>query len=145
MGCKKKKRMMKMEDSELDSKLCALHTSWIQRACRQMAKSVVKSGLAKSCTVRLSYAFGAPKPLSLFVETYGSECGKLHADDIANILKVEFDCRPPATSLALHGPSHQETAAHCHFEDSNKFSERELSKDMAKYVSMGSKEVTAAL
>eukprot|EP00971_Amphidinium_carterae_P194124 3851903-Amphidinium_carterae.1 len=43
--------------------------------CRQMAKSVVKSGLAARCLVQLSYAIGVAKPLSLFVETYGSERG----------------------------------------------------------------------
>merc|ERR1711881_667334 len=58
--------------------------------CRQMAKSVVKSGLSKRALVQLSYAIGVAKPLSLFVETYGSECGKLTPDDITNILKVEF-------------------------------------------------------
>merc|ERR1711862_337350 len=76
-------------------------------ACRQMAKSVVKSNLAKRCLVQLSYAIGVAKPLSLFVETYGSECGKLSADDITNILKIEFDCRPGAiaVSLALRSPN----------------------------------------
>merc|ERR1712160_226468 len=59
--------------------------------CRQMAKSVVKSGLCKRCLVQLSYAIGVAKPLSLFVETYGSETGKLSADDITNILKVECE------------------------------------------------------
>ena len=41
--------------------------------CRRMAKSVVKSGLSKRCLVQLSYAIGVAKPLSLFVETYGTE------------------------------------------------------------------------
>merc|ERR1719223_608261 len=41
--------------------------------CRQMAKSVVKGGLSKRCLVQLSYAIGVAKPLSLFVETYGTE------------------------------------------------------------------------
>merc|ERR1712199_71309 len=50
--------------------------------CRQMAKSVVKSNLAKRCLVQLSYAIGVAKPLSLFVETYGSECGKLTPEAI---------------------------------------------------------------
>merc|ERR1711877_77783 len=121
--------------------------------CRQMAKSVVKSGLAKRCLVQLSYAIGVAKPLSLFVETYGSECGKLTADDITNILKVEFDCRPGAiaVSLALREPKYQETAAYCHFgrapytKDGIKFFEWENSKDMAKYASMDSAQVTAAL
>merc|ERR1719392_124691 len=47
--------------------------------CRQMAKSIVKGGLAKRALVQLSYAIGVAKPLSLFVETYGSECGQLTA------------------------------------------------------------------
>jgi len=121
--------------------------------CRQMAKSVVKSGLAKRCLVQLSYAIGVAKPLSLFVETYGSECGKLTADDITNILKVEFDCRPGAiaVSLALREPKYQETAAYCHFgrapytKDGIKFFEWENSKDMAKYAAMDGAQVTAAL
>merc|ERR1712110_298111 len=65
--------------------------------CRQMAKSVVRSGLSKRCLVQLSYAIGVAKPLSLFVETYGAECGMLSPDDITNILKIEFDCRPGAS------------------------------------------------
>merc|ERR1711933_66213 len=121
--------------------------------CRQMAKSVVKSGLAKRCLVQLSYAIGVAKPLSLFVETYGSETGKLTADDITNILKVEFDCRPGAIalSLALREPKYQVTAAYCHFgrapytKDGIKFFEWENAKDMAKYAGMDSAQVTAAL
>merc|ERR1712086_629999 len=121
--------------------------------CRQMAKSVVKSGLSKRCLVQLSYAIGVAKPLSLFVETYGSETGKLSADDITNILKVEFDCRPGAlaVSLALREPKYQETAAYCHFgraphtKNGCKFFEWENSKDMKKYATMTGDEVTAAL
>merc|ERR1712054_154384 len=58
--------------------------------CRQMAKSIVKSGLSARCLVQLSYAIGFPKPLSVFVDSYGSEKGKLTVDDITNVLKVEF-------------------------------------------------------
>merc|ERR1711943_109564 len=121
--------------------------------CRQMAKSVVKSNLAKRCLVQLSYAIGVAKPLSLFVETYGSECGNLTADDITNIVKMEFDCRPGAIakSLALCEPKYQETAAYCHFgreaytKDGKKFFEWENAKDLKKYESMDSTKVTAAL
>merc|ERR1712196_221409 len=60
--------------------------------CRQMAKSVVKSGLCKRALVQLSYAIGVAKPLSLFVETYGTEQGALTANDITNIIKIAFDC-----------------------------------------------------
>jgi S-adenosylmethionine synthetase len=87
------------------------------------------------------------------VETYGSECGKLSADDITNILKVEFDCRPGAlaVSLALREPKYQETAAYCHFgrapvtKNGHKFFEWENAKDMKKYAGMSGDEVTAAL
>merc|ERR1711913_209312 len=121
--------------------------------CRQMAKSVVKSGLCKRCLVQLSYAIGVAKPLSLFVETYGTENGKLTADDITNILKIEFDCRPGAiaVSLALREPKYQETAAYCHFgrvpytKGGVKFFEWENPKDLSKYQPMASEQVTSAL
>merc|ERR1712193_359167 len=56
--------------------------------CRQMAKSVVKSKLAKRCLVQLSYAIGVAKPLSLFVETYGTQSPKHSPDDIPKVIKV---------------------------------------------------------
>merc|ERR1712146_571929 len=121
--------------------------------CRQMVKSVVKGGLAKRALVQLSYAIGVAKPLSLFVETYGSECGKLTANDITNIVKIEFDCRPGAIamSLALREPKYQETAAYCHFgrepytQDGVKYFEWENAKDLKKYAGMSAEEVGAAL
>merc|ERR1712113_1009369 len=121
--------------------------------CRQMAKSVVKSGLCKRALVQLSYAIGVAKPLSLFVETYGTERGGLTVDDITNVLKIEFDCRPGAiaVSLALREPKYQETAAYCHFGrepqtiDGKKFFEWENAKDMSKYVTVSSAQVTTAL
>merc|ERR1712151_30110 len=121
--------------------------------CRQMAKSIVKGGLAKRALVQLSYAIGVAKPLSLFVETYGSECGKLTANDITNVVKIEFDCRPGAIaqSLALREPKYQETAAHCHFgrepytNKGIKFFEWENAKDLSKFSSMTSAQVTAEL
>jgi len=121
--------------------------------CRQMAKSVVRSGLCKRALVQLSYAIGVAKPLSLFVETYGTEQGSLSAEDITNIIKIEFDCRPGAIaqSLSLREPKYQETAAYCHFgrqpytKDGVKFFEWENAKDLAKYQSMSSEQVGAAL
>merc|ERR1712115_585510 len=121
--------------------------------CRQMAKSVVKSGLCKRALVQLSYAIGVAKPLSLFVETYGTEQGALTAVDITNVIKMEFDCRPGAIaqSLALREPKYQETAAYCHFgreaymKDGRKYFEWENAKDLNSYAKMSSAEVTAAL
>merc|ERR1712039_796669 len=121
--------------------------------CRQMAKSVVKSGLCKRALVQLSYAIGVAKPLSLFVETYGTEQGALTAVDVTNIIKIEFDCRPGAiaVSLALQEPKYQESAAYCHFgreavtKNGIKFFEWENAKDLSKYKGMTSEQVSAAL
>merc|ERR1712046_260312 len=121
--------------------------------CRQMAKSVVKSGLCKRALVQLSYAIGVAKPLSLFVETYGTQQGAHTADSITNVIKVAIDCRPGAiaVSLALREPKYQETAAYCHFgreavtKDGFKYFEWENAKDVTKYKGMGSADVAAAL
>jgi len=109
--------------------------------------------LCKRALVQLSYAIGVAKPLSLFVETYGTEQGKLTAEDITNIVKIEFDARPGAlaVSLALREPKYQVTAAYSHFgrdpytQDGKKFFEWENAKDLAKYKSMSSADVGAAL
>jgi len=121
--------------------------------CRQMAKSVVKGGLSARCLVQLSYAIGVAKPLSLFVETYGTERGSLTVSDITDVVKAEFDCRPGAIamSLALREPKYQETAAYCHFgrepytKDGIKFFEWENAKDLSKYATMSSEQIGAAL
>merc|ERR1711937_115325 len=121
--------------------------------CRQMAKSIVKSGLSKRALVQLSYAIGVAKPLSLFVETYGTEQGALSAVDITNVIKIEFDCRPGAIalSLALREPKYQEPAAYCHFgrqavtKNGIKFFEWGNAKDLSKYKTMNSAQVEAEL
>merc|ERR1711869_179926 len=121
--------------------------------CRQMAKSVVKSGLCKRALVQLSYAIGVPKPLSVFVETYGTEQHGLTPTDITNIIKMNFDCRPGAiaVSLALWEPKYQETAAYGHFgrepytKNGIKFFEWENAKDLKKYAGMKSAQVTSEL
>merc|ERR1711933_165190 len=119
--------------------------------CRQMAKSIVKSGLSKRALVQLSYAIGVAKPLSVFVETYGTEQGALTADDITNVIKIAFDCRPGAIaqSLSLREPKYQETAAYCHFgreaytKNGIKFFEWENAKDLSKFKGMTSEQVGA--
>jgi S-adenosylmethionine synthetase len=121
--------------------------------CRQMAKSVVKSRLAKRCLVQLSYAIGVAKPLSLFVETYGTQSPKHSPDDITKVLKIAFDARPGAiaVSLALREPKYQETAAYCHFgrepvtKDGMKYFEWENPKDLSKYNKMSSEQINGEL
>merc|ERR1712072_784749 len=121
--------------------------------CRWIAKSLVAAKLCKRCLVQVSYAIGVPKPLSVFVETYGTEKGGLTATDITNIIKINFDCRPGAiaVSLALREPKYQETAAYGHFgrepytKGDIKFFEWENAKDLTKYAKMTSSQVTAEL
>merc|ERR1711998_435853 len=121
--------------------------------CRQMAKSVVKSGLAKRALVQLSYAIGVAKPLSLFVETYGTQSPKHSPDDITKVLKIAFDARPGAiaVSLALREPKYQETAAYCHFgreavtKDGMKYFEWENPKDLSKFNKMSSEQINGEL
>merc|ERR1719337_277212 len=100
-----------------------------------------------------SYAIGVAKPLSLFVETYGTEQGSLTPEDITKIVKISFDCRPGAIakSLALREPKYQVSAAYGHFgrepytKDGIKYFEWESTKDLAKYKSMSSVQVAAEL
>merc|ERR1719282_593304 len=122
--------------------------------CRQMAKSVVKSGLAKRALVQLSYAIGVAKPLSLFVETYGSEKEGLSPQAITDLVKIEFDCRPGALArdLKLREPKYNRTAAYCHFgrepetsADGMKFFSWEDPVDLKKYASMSAAEIAKAV
>jgi len=121
--------------------------------CRQMAKSVVKSGLSKRALVQLSYAIGVAKPLSLFVETYGTEQGSLTPEAITQIVKIAFDCRPGAIakSLQLREPKYQITAAYGHFgrkpytENGMKFFEWENATDLSKFAGMTPASVEAEL
>jgi len=122
-------------------------------ACRWMAKSIVKSGLCKRALVQLSYAIGVAKPLSLFVETYGSECGNLTPDAITNIVKLEFDCRPGALArdLALREPKYNVTAAYCHFgrepytQDGKRYFSWEAAKDLSKFATMSAAAIDKEL
>jgi len=120
-------------------------------ACRWMAKSVVKAGLCKRACVQLSYAIGVAKPLSLFVETYGTEQGTLTAKSITDIVKINFDARPGALArdLVLRQPKYNVTAAYCHFGrepytvgDLKYFSWEDVI-DLTKYTSMTAEAVGA--
>merc|ERR1712161_133559 len=113
-------------------------------ACRWMVKSAVKAGLCKRALVQLSYAIGVAKPLSMFVETYGSEKEGLTAALITEIVKINFDCRPGALArdLSLREPKYNKTSAYCHFgrepfeEAGIKYFSWENAKDLSKYAAM---------
>merc|ERR1712007_6960 len=99
------------------------------------------------------YAIAVAKPLSLFVETYGTHQGDLDADDVANVLKTEFDCRPGAMgkNMKLREPKYLKTAAYSHFgrepfvEDDHSYFEWETVKDLRKYLNMSREEICVAM
>lgn len=84
-------------------------------AARYLAKNVVGAGLADRCTLQLSYAIGVAKPLSLYVDTYGT--GKVSEDRLAEILMEVMDLTPSGIrkQLDLRRPIYERTASYGHF------------------------------
>jgi S-adenosylmethionine synthetase len=84
-------------------------------AMRWVAKNVVAAGLAERCEVQVAYAIGKAQPVSLFVETFGTEV--VPVERIENAIGAVFDLRPAAIirDLDLLKPVYQQTAAYGHF------------------------------
>src|SRR5690349_4779481 len=84
-------------------------------AARYVAKNVVAAGLADRCGVQVAYAIGVAHPVSVMVETFGTE--KIDRAQIAQLVDEHFDLRPGAfrEQLKLHRPIYQKTAAYGHF------------------------------
>ena len=82
---------------------------------RYIAKNIVAAGIADKCEIEVSYAIGVAKPLSVFVNTYGS--GKIPDDAIVEIIGSHFDLRPAAIIqyLDLRRPIYKQTATYGHF------------------------------
>lgn len=84
-------------------------------AARWVSKNVVASGAAEQCEVQVAYAIGVARPVSILVETFGTE--KVSRDKIAKAVDSIFDLRPAAIirDLELRRPLYQRTAAYGHF------------------------------
>ncbi len=84
-------------------------------AARYVAKNVVAAGLADRCEVQVAYAIGVAHPVSVMVETFGTE--KVSRSRILELISEHFDLRPGAFRqyLRLHRPIFQKTAAYGHF------------------------------
>jgi S-adenosylmethionine synthetase len=84
-------------------------------AARYVAKNVVAAGLAERCEIQVAYAIGVAHPLSVMVQTFGTE--RIAVSDIARLVDEHFDLRPGAFReyLNLHRPIYQKTAAYGHF------------------------------
>jgi len=84
-------------------------------AARYVAKNVVAAGLARQCTVQVSYAIGVARPINVTVYTEGT--GTVPDEKIAQIVQAQFDLRPRGIiqMLDLLRPIYAKTAAYGHF------------------------------
>jgi len=84
-------------------------------AARQIAKSVVANGLAAMCEVQVAYAIGVAHPVSIRVDTFGTE--KMPVADIEKLVKSKFDMRPDAIieRLDLRRPIYGQVACYGNF------------------------------
>ncbi len=84
-------------------------------AARYLAKNVVAAGLAKKCTLQLSYAIGVAKPLSIYVDTYGTGTVDEAAIEKAAAKVMNLTPRGIREHLGMNRPIYQRTAAYGHF------------------------------
>jgi S-adenosylmethionine synthetase len=82
---------------------------------RYVAKNVVAAGLAERCEMQVAYAIGVARPISIMLETFGTE--KVPHAKIVELVNKHFDMRPAAIirDLNLRRPIYQATAAYGHF------------------------------
>ncbi len=84
-------------------------------AARYVAKNIVAAGLADKCEIGIAYAIGVARPLSVYVDTYGT--GKISDEKIEELVHKHFDLRPAAIikNLDLQRPIYRPLAAYGHF------------------------------
>jgi S-adenosylmethionine synthetase len=84
-------------------------------AARYLAKNVVAAGLAERCLIQLSYAIGVAKPLSIYVDLYGT--GKVDEDRLSRALQEVMNLSPRGIRehLKLNRPIYARTSAYGHF------------------------------
>ncbi len=84
-------------------------------AARWVAKQVVAAGLADRCEVQVAYAIGVARPVSVFVDTFGT--ARVDPEKLAGLIPDFFDLRPAAIirDLDLRRPIYRPTAAYGHF------------------------------
>lgn len=103
---------------------------------RFAAKNMVAAGLADKLEIGVSYAIGVAKPLSIYVDSFGT--GKYDDEKLLEILEENFDFRPAAiiANLDLRRPIYKKTAAYGHFgRDEEEFTWERLDKvqDLKNY------------
>lgn len=86
-------------------------------AARWVAKNIVAAGLAHKAEVQVAYAIGIAEPVSVNIETFGTETSGISCDDISKAVRMVFDLRPAAIidELNLLRPIYAKTASYGHF------------------------------
>jgi S-adenosylmethionine synthetase len=84
---------------------------------RYIAKNMVAAGICREILVQISYAIGIARPLSIFVDTYGTSAVGLSDGEIALAVEKMFDLRPAAIieRFGLQNPIFEATASYGHF------------------------------
>lgn len=91
-------------------------------ACRHVAKNIVAAGLAEKCEVQLSYAIGVARPVSIMIETFGTN--KIDEEELLELVKNNFELRPAGIIQEFNlrrlpaengGYFYQNVAAYGHF------------------------------
>ena len=102
---------------------------------RYICKNIVAAGLADEIELQVAYAIGVSRPVSVFVNTFGT--GKLEDSEIADIIIKEFDLRPYSiiNCLNLRAPIYKQTATYGHFGKSGLSWERvDRAEQLKKYL-----------
>ena len=86
---------------------------------RHIAKNIVANGYAKKCEIQISYAIGVAKPVSIFIDTFGT--AKISEEKIIDIINKNFDLTPTGIINYLHlkDPIYRKTTNYGHFGKEN--------------------------
>jgi S-adenosylmethionine synthetase len=117
-------------------------------AARWVAKNLVAAGLADRLEVQVAYAIGVARPVSVMVETFGTEAEGITPEQLEALVSEHFDLRPAAfrQRLDLHRPIYQKTAAYGHFgrDDADFTWERtDVADELRAAVGRGAEQVVA--
>ena len=103
--------------------------------CRYICKNIVAAGLARKVEMQVSYAIGIAKPVSIFINSFGT--GAVTDEKLSEIVAENFDLRPRAIidKLDLLRPVYSATAAYGHFgREEFPWEKTDMVKTLKKYL-----------
>lgn len=115
--------------------LCGKDPSKVDRsgayAARWIARTIVDAGIADKAQVQIAYAIGVPQPVSINVDTFGTNCIPGHDDALTRAVNATFDLRPAAIirDLRLSDPDYYSLGARGHFGNADRTWEQSIKAD----------------